>query len=79
MNRFTSKHKQANARKVRELHINRPKEFWRYLNRLKPYQNSEMPSVEAFYNNFKEINSGMNRTVLTSTFLTLISMTTTTC
>ena len=62
MNTFIAKHKDSKAKQLRDMHSNRPKDFWKYLNSLKPKENSIMPSVEEFYSNFKNINADPNHT-----------------
>ncbi|MEW8548196.1 MAG: reverse transcriptase family protein, partial [Candidatus Thiodiazotropha sp.] len=60
MNFFINKHKESNATKLRDIHSKRPKEFWRYLNSLKPKQNNKMPSINQFHNYFKKVNTDVN-------------------
>ena len=60
MNFYINKHKESNARKLRDIHSRRPKEFWRYLNSLKPKRNNVMPSINKFHDYFKDINTDPN-------------------
>ena len=49
MNFYINKQKQSNAKRLRDIHSSRPKEYWRYLNSLKTKDNSNLPPLEAFF------------------------------
>ena len=61
MNYYIEKEKHANAAKLRNMHVKSPKQYWNFLNKLKPkVKGSKSPNIDDFYNHFKNINSDSN-------------------
>ena len=58
MNYFINKNKENNQKILRRLSTNNPKKYWKFLNSLKPKtKDAPSPSIEEFYNHFKNVNS----------------------
>ena len=58
INFHISKYKHSNANKLRHMSSNRPKHYWKLLNKLKPKSrdNNNYPSLHDFYEYYKNIN-----------------------
>ena len=58
INFHISKYKHSNANKRRHMSSNRPKHYWKLLNKLKPKSrdNNNYPSLHDFYEYYKNIN-----------------------
>ena len=58
MNYHINKHTFKNANKLRQMHLAKPKEYWRYLNSInKTKSNAKIPPIQEFYNYYKNINT----------------------
>ena len=60
MNFFINKQKQKNEDKLRQIHSTNPKEFWKYLNSFQNKGNEISPTVNEFYDFFKNVNCDTN-------------------
>jgi hypothetical protein len=57
MNYYIKKYKQTNKTKLRSLNEKNPKQYWKFLNNLKPKKiDKPSPSIHEFYEYFKNIN-----------------------
>ena len=57
MDHFIKKERYNNQQKLRKLSENSPKQYWKFINKLKPNQKESIqPSIEEFYNHFQNIN-----------------------
>ena len=57
MNIFIKKYKNQNETKLRALSTSNPKQYWKFLNNLKPKKaNINSPSIDEFYQHFRAIN-----------------------
>jgi hypothetical protein len=58
MNFYIKKHKETTSIKLRSMSEKNPKQYWKFLNNLKPKRKeAPSPSVEDFYDHFKTINA----------------------
>ena len=57
MNKFISKSRKQNENKLRNLQSKKPKQYWNFLNSLKHRSNSNSPSLNEFYEYFRDLNS----------------------
>ncbi|MES9879996.1 MAG: reverse transcriptase family protein, partial [Sedimenticola sp.] len=60
LNKHISKHKQKAQTKIRELHSNKPKEFWKILNNIDKKKTDDKISLDTLYEYFKEMNANDN-------------------
>lgn len=61
IHKFVKEYKYKQANKLRRMNTNDPKQYWRFLNRLKPRTTeNQTPSIEELYDHFKTINSAGN-------------------
>ena len=57
MNHFISKTKLKNEQKLRKMSEKSPKNYWKFLNNIKPkHKKIEAPSMEEFFEHFKRVN-----------------------
>ena len=57
MNTFIQKHRSKNERKLRHMHSNRPKDFWKILNSFNTEsKQNKMPDIQNFYEYYKNTN-----------------------
>jgi len=58
MNYYIKERKQNFANKLRSMNDKNPKQYWSFLNKLKPKTKvNNTPTLQEFYNHFKEINT----------------------
>lgn len=58
MHTYIKQHKTRNEQKLRDMHSNRPKDFWKILNNLGTNTTSDkIPDIQAFYEHYKNINT----------------------
>ena len=60
MNFYTNQQKQKNAKRLRDMHSTRPKDYWRYLNSLNDKHTTKTPPLQEVYDYFKETNFSPN-------------------
>ncbi|MES9882143.1 MAG: reverse transcriptase family protein [Sedimenticola sp.] len=60
LNKHISRHKKKTQTKLSELHTNKPKDFWKILNRMDKPKLDENITIDNLYDYFKEINSNEN-------------------
>jgi len=56
MNRYINKYKFSKTNKLRDMHSKNPKHYWKYINSLKSKSPTNMPSLDDFYDFFKDKN-----------------------
>lgn len=57
MNYYIKEHKHKNTETLRNLHEKSPKQYWKYINSLKPKtKNIDAPTIETLHEHFKSIN-----------------------
>ena len=57
MNKFIAKHRKQNENKLRSMQTKRPKEYWKFINSLKHRNSLNSPSLNEFYEHFKNLNA----------------------
>ena len=57
MNKFIAKHRKQNENKLRSMQSKRPKEYWKFINSLKHRKSLNSPSLNEFYEHFKNLNA----------------------
>ena len=61
MNFYISKQKHEKANYLRDLHSSKPKDYWQYLNTLKRRSQTSAPTLQHFYEYFKDVNMSNDR------------------
>lgn len=56
MNTYMAKHKYTVEKKLRTMSTNKPKDYWKFINSLNKNNNCKSPTMEAFFDHFKNIN-----------------------
>ena len=57
MNKHINKYNKENESKLRQMQKNRPKEYWKMLNKLKTKTKAKAPKLDQLYKHFKNINN----------------------
>ena len=58
MNKYIAKHKKYTQNKLRNLESKNPKDYWKFINSLKKKEPNNIPSLDDFYEHFKNLNQG---------------------
>ena len=56
MHKYINLHKTDKTNKLRNIHSNHSKDYWKYLNSLQRKKNNNQPCTDDFYGHFKSIN-----------------------
>lgn len=60
MNTYLSKHRYTTEKKLRNMSTTKPKDYWNFINKLNSPKQHKSPSIDEFFNYFKNSNQQIN-------------------
>jgi hypothetical protein len=70
-----NKYYKNNEVKLREMQSKNPKDYWKYLNKIKTKKSIDMPTLDSMYDYFKEANNNLYHDVNDNDIINNIDLT----